>query len=223
MSITNSYRKRSWTANTVRAESGGMTTSPLLSRCLGDLTVPAIGYGAMVLSPAVYGEINDERALAALRHALDAGATIVDTSDAYGINGHNETAHRPRDRRRLGDLLVATKFGLNVPEGAEQHRFPVGYAFGELAVNGVGIVAWSPLGGGFLTGTVSTLGENDFRHNAPPLQSDNLGRVARQIGRPVGRLRQRERAFLPARQRRAGKRCIHNPAIQVVDPKGSRR
>jgi aryl-alcohol dehydrogenase-like predicted oxidoreductase len=40
---------------------------------------------------------------------------------------------------------------------------------------GVGIVAWSPLGGGFLTGTVTQLGDGDFRTNAPRFQGDNLG------------------------------------------------
>ncbi|MBF8189294.1 aldo/keto reductase [Nonomuraea sp. K274] len=39
---------------------------------------------------------------------------------------------------------------------------------------GVGIVAWSPLGNGFLTGTVSALGEGDFRHNAPRFSAGNL-------------------------------------------------
>jgi aryl-alcohol dehydrogenase-like predicted oxidoreductase len=39
---------------------------------------------------------------------------------------------------------------------------------------GIGIVAWSPLGGGFLTGTVTELGEADFRHNAPRFRGDNL-------------------------------------------------
>jgi aryl-alcohol dehydrogenase-like predicted oxidoreductase len=39
---------------------------------------------------------------------------------------------------------------------------------------GVGIVAWSPLGGGFLTGTVTGLTDSDFRHNAPRFRGDNL-------------------------------------------------
>src|SRR5690606_7587064 len=38
----------------------------------------------------------------------------------------------------------------------------------------VGIVAWSPLGAGFLTGTVSALGDGDFRHNAPRFAPANL-------------------------------------------------
>jgi aryl-alcohol dehydrogenase-like predicted oxidoreductase len=39
---------------------------------------------------------------------------------------------------------------------------------------GVGIVAWSPLGGGFLTGTVTNLGDADFRNNAPRFQAEIL-------------------------------------------------
>jgi aryl-alcohol dehydrogenase-like predicted oxidoreductase len=177
-----------------------------------------------------------------------------------------------RDRR--DEVVLATKFGFRIPEGAPAHRFPVGYAYGELAVNadprhvrayaeqslrglgtdridlyyphfpdpevpladtvgavaelvdaglvrhlglsnvtaaqvreahavhpvaavqtewsmwrpvdpellattrelGIGVVAWSPLGGGFLTGTVTALGEGDFRHNAPRFAGDALAR-----------------------------------------------
>src|SRR5436853_7644870 len=66
----------------------GMNTLP--SRHLGALTVPAIGFGAMVLSPGMYGEIDESGALRALGAALDSGATFVDTSDGYGPGGHNE-------------------------------------------------------------------------------------------------------------------------------------
>jgi aryl-alcohol dehydrogenase-like predicted oxidoreductase len=248
-----------------------MTANPLPTRSLGDLTVPAIGYGAMVLSPGMYGDIDDDRALAALGHAMDGGATFVDTSDYYG-EGKNELLVGRAIAGRRDEVVVATKFGLNIADGAEVHRVPVGYAFGDLEVNadpryvrgyaetslrrlgtdridlyylhfpdpqvpiedtigavadlvadglvrhvgvsnvnvdqlrrahaahpvaavqvewsmwkpipadlpaaagdvGAGIVAWSPLGGGFLTGTVTGLGEGDFRHNAPRFQGDNL-------------------------------------------------
>jgi aryl-alcohol dehydrogenase-like predicted oxidoreductase len=43
---------------------------------------------------------------------------------------------------------------------------------------GVGIVAWGPLGNGFLTGKVHELDEGDFRHNAPRFQAENLRRNA---------------------------------------------
>ena len=39
---------------------------------------------------------------------------------------------------------------------------------------GVGIVAWSPLGGGFLTGGVTAVREGDFRRNAPRFSAENL-------------------------------------------------
>ncbi|MGN9843546.1 aldo/keto reductase [Nonomuraea sp. H19] len=242
------------------------------TRQLGSLQVPAIGYGAMVLSPGIYGDIDDTRAQAALKAALDAGATHVDSSDAYGVDSHNERLVGRAIKGRRDEVVVATKFGLAIPEGEPSRPHPVGYAFGELHVNadprlvrryaerslrnldtdvidlyylhypdpgvpiedtvgamaglvrdglikhiglsnvtagqlraahavhpvsavqnewsmwrpvdpgllatarelGVGIVAWSPLGTGFLTGTVQSLGENDFRHNAPRFSAENL-------------------------------------------------
>ncbi|MGP3931079.1 aldo/keto reductase [Nonomuraea sp. KM88] len=242
------------------------------TRTLGDLQVPAIGFGAMVLSPGMYGDIDDDRAETALRAALDAGGTHVDTSDAYGPDGHNERLVGRAIKGRRDEVVVATKFGLAIPEGEPSRAHPVGYAFNELRVNaeprlvrryaehslrnlgtdvidlyyahypdpgvpieetvgamaglvrdglirhvglsnvtaaqlraahavhpvsavqnewsmwrhvdpdllatarelGVGIVAWSPLGSGFLTGTVQSLGEDDFRHNAPRFDAGNL-------------------------------------------------
>ncbi|MGP3916818.1 aldo/keto reductase [Nonomuraea sp. 10N515B] len=242
------------------------------TRQLGNLQVPAIGYGAMVLSPGIYGDIDDTRAEAALKAALDGGATHVDTSDAYGVDGHNERLVGRAIKGRREEVVVATKFGLAIPEGEQSRSQPVGFAFGELRVNaeprlvrryaerslrnldtdvidlyyahypdpgvpiedtvgamadlvrdglikhvglsnvtaaqlraahavhpvtavqnewsmwrpvdpgllsaardlGVGIVAWSPLGTGFLTGTVQSLSEGDFRHNAPRFSADNL-------------------------------------------------
>jgi aryl-alcohol dehydrogenase-like predicted oxidoreductase len=39
---------------------------------------------------------------------------------------------------------------------------------------GVGIVAWSPLGSGFLTGTVHQVTEDDFRRHLPRFEAANL-------------------------------------------------
>lgn len=107
----------------------------LPTRTLGGLTVPAIGYGAMVLSPGMYGEIDDAAAGRALRAAFDAGATFVDTADGYGPDGHNERLVGAALRGRRDEIVVATKFGFRIPASAQAHRFPVEYAFGELAVN----------------------------------------------------------------------------------------
>ncbi|MFK4065039.1 aldo/keto reductase [Streptomyces sp. NPDC029674] len=248
------------------------STQSLPTRKLGGLEVSALGYGAMVLSPGVYGEVDDERAERALLAAVDAGATIIDTSDGYGADGHNERLIGRALRGRRDQVAIATKFGFRLPEGVEPHPFPIGYAFGELAVNadpkhvrgyaeaslrglgtdyidlyyphfpdpqipleetvgavaelvrdglvrhlglsnvtaaqlraahavhpvaavqiewsmwkpaepgllaaarelGVGLVPWSPLGAGFLTGTVGRVAEGDFRQNAPRFDAANL-------------------------------------------------
>ena len=39
---------------------------------------------------------------------------------------------------------------------------------------GIAMVPWSPLGGGFLTGTVDELEEDDFRQNNPRYAGENL-------------------------------------------------
>lgn len=39
---------------------------------------------------------------------------------------------------------------------------------------GIALVPWSPLGGGFLTGEVKSLSEDDFRHNNPRFAGENL-------------------------------------------------
>lgn len=243
----------------------------LPARSLGGLEVSALGFGAMVLSPGVYGEIDDERGERALLAAVEAGATLIDTADGYGADGHNERLIGKALRGRRDEVAIATKFGFRLPEGVEPHPFPVGFAFGELAVNadpkqvrgyaeaslrelgtdridlyyphfpdpqvpledtvgavadliqdglvrylglsnvtagqlraahavhpvaavqtewsmwrpadpellaaarelGVGLVAWSPLGAGFLTGTVSEVKEGDFRQQMPRFAAEN--------------------------------------------------
>lgn len=241
-------------------------------RSLGGLDVPAIGFGAMVLSPGMYGEIDDDRGVAAIEAAITAGGTFIDTSDAYGDAGHNERLVGRAIRGRRDEITLATKFGLAIRDGAEGHSLKVGFAFEELLVNaepkyirgyaesslrnlgtdvidlyylhfpdpqvpiedsvgamaelvadgkvrhlgvsnvtpdelrrahavhpisavqtewsmwrpvdpsllevarelGVGVVPWSPLGAGFLTGTVQQPGADDFRNNAPRFDSASL-------------------------------------------------
>ena len=81
-----------------------------------------IGIGCMRLSTTA--DRDDERAVAVLHAALDAGATFLDTADAYCLDdsevGHNERliaralASWSGDRSRIG---VATKGGLTRPGG----------------------------------------------------------------------------------------------------------
>lgn len=80
------------------------------SRTIGTVTVSAIGLGGMPMS--IEGRPDEERSIATIHAALDAGVTLIDTADAYHVKageaGHNERliakagrrpgAHRVRDR-----------------------------------------------------------------------------------------------------------------------------
>jgi aryl-alcohol dehydrogenase-like predicted oxidoreductase len=64
----------------------------------------------MALS-GTYGEAHDEEGIATIHAALDAGISLIDTGDFYGM-GHNELlisrALAERDRSKL---LISVKFG----------------------------------------------------------------------------------------------------------------
>ena len=98
-----------------------MTTMP--TRRLGGLRVSAIGLGEMPMSLA--GRPDEARSIRTIHAALDAGVTLIDTADAYCLDG-SEIGHGerlvgkaldawPGDRDRV---LVATKGG-HTREGRE--------------------------------------------------------------------------------------------------------
>ena len=85
-------------------------------RRIGDWHVSAIGLGAMPMS--VRDTNDEERGVATIHAALDAGVTLIDTADAYSIDeasfGHNEELIARALREYAGatdDVLVATKGG----------------------------------------------------------------------------------------------------------------
>src|SRR5579884_55114 len=72
--------------------------------------VSRVGLGAMALS-GTYGEATDDEGIATIRGALDAGITLVDTGDFYGM-GHNELLiSRALEGRRREEVLISVKFG----------------------------------------------------------------------------------------------------------------
>ena len=78
---------------------------------LGDeLTVSAIGFGAMALTP-VYGEVDDTESLATLNHCIDVGVTFIDTANVYG-GGANEQLIAKLLANRRDEVTLATKFGI---------------------------------------------------------------------------------------------------------------
>jgi aryl-alcohol dehydrogenase-like predicted oxidoreductase len=91
--------------------------TPVQKRRIGDVTVSAIGLGAMPLSTKS-DRPSREEAVGVVHAALDAGVTLIDTADAYAHDesefGHNETlvaealaSYGPG----AVDVLVATKGG----------------------------------------------------------------------------------------------------------------
>jgi aryl-alcohol dehydrogenase-like predicted oxidoreductase len=81
--------------------------------------VGVLGLGCMGMSPGTYGPADEAESIATIRAAVDAGITLIDTGDFYGM-GHNEMLIRralegtPRDR-----VVISVKFGaLRDPAGA---------------------------------------------------------------------------------------------------------
>ncbi|MGC5035164.1 aldo/keto reductase [Streptomyces sp. DT190] len=82
--------------------------------------VSALGLGCMGMS-ALYGEADRAESIATLHAALEAGVTLLDTGDFYGM-GHNEMligeALRTAPAARREQALTSVKFGaLRGPDG----------------------------------------------------------------------------------------------------------
>jgi aryl-alcohol dehydrogenase-like predicted oxidoreductase len=79
----------------------------------GGPVVSRVGLGLMGMS-GIYGQADDAESLATIRAAVDAGITLLDTGDFYGM-GHNELLLRDALRRGRGiprdSVFIQVKFG----------------------------------------------------------------------------------------------------------------
>ncbi|MGW4891848.1 aldo/keto reductase [Kitasatospora sp. NPDC004240] len=86
------------------------THAPLRTLGANGLTTSAIGLGCMGMSD-LYGPADETESTATIHAALDAGVTLLDTGDFYGM-GHNELlireALRGRDR---SEVQISVKYG----------------------------------------------------------------------------------------------------------------
>ncbi|HLM50803.1 MAG TPA: aldo/keto reductase [Solirubrobacteraceae bacterium] len=72
--------------------------------------VSALGLGCMGMSD-VYGPVSERECIATIHAAIDAGITLLDTGDFYGM-GHNEMLiGRALADRRREDVAISVKFG----------------------------------------------------------------------------------------------------------------
>ena len=78
------------------------------------LRIPAIGLGCDGMS-GIYGPADEAESIATIHAALDAGVTLIDTGDFYGM-GHNELligealrAARPRQGRAEREVRRAAR------------------------------------------------------------------------------------------------------------------
>jgi aryl-alcohol dehydrogenase-like predicted oxidoreductase len=94
--------------------------STLPQRTLGSTgpTVSALGLGLMGMSD-LYGPADEAESIATIQAALDAGVTLLDTGDFYGM-GHNEMLLRDALKGgRREQAVISVKFGvLRGPDGS---------------------------------------------------------------------------------------------------------
>ena len=79
--------------------------------------VSQFGLGCMAMSD-MYGPSDESESIATIHAALDAGITMLDTGDFYGM-GHNEMLIRRAIEGRRKDVFLAVKFGaVRGPDGS---------------------------------------------------------------------------------------------------------
>jgi aryl-alcohol dehydrogenase-like predicted oxidoreductase len=86
---------------------------------MGDMTYRPLGRSGLMVSAVGLGtnafgsRIDGRQAKAVVDAAVDAGVTLFDTADTYGVGASEELLGRALGRRR-DDVVLATKFGMDM-------------------------------------------------------------------------------------------------------------
>jgi aryl-alcohol dehydrogenase-like predicted oxidoreductase len=136
-----------------------------------NLEVSAIGLGCMGMSFS-YGPAKDKQEMISLlRKAVDRGITFFDTAEVYG----------PFTNEKLvGEALAPFRGRVTIALQSEYSlwtRAPEQEVIPTLEELGIGFVTYSPLGKGFLTGTIgenAKFGGDDFRSSLPRFAPEAL-------------------------------------------------
>ncbi|MBW2443044.1 MAG: aldo/keto reductase [Deltaproteobacteria bacterium] len=103
-----------------------------------------------------------------IEETVEAMAAAVRAGKVRYLGLSNVTADQVR-RAHAVHPIAAVQFEYSLwRREVETEMLPI---LRELAI---ALVPWSPLGGGFLTGTIGALEEDDFRNNNPRFQGDNF-------------------------------------------------
>ena len=86
------------------------------TRKLGPLTVSVVGLGCNNFG----GRLDEAATRAVVDAALEAGATFLDTADIYGNHGGSEELLGRVLQGRRDEVVLATKFGKEMGDGAER-------------------------------------------------------------------------------------------------------
>ena len=80
------------------------------------MMVSEVGFGALPIGGRMWGPVDDEQSLAALRRAFESGVNFFDTADVYG-HGHSEELVGRAFATCRANVLIATKVGFDFRAG----------------------------------------------------------------------------------------------------------
>ncbi|KAI8566905.1 hypothetical protein RHMOL_Rhmol02G0078700 [Rhododendron molle] len=161
------------------------------------LEVSAQGLGCMSMSSGFYGSGKPEADMIDLIHrAIDSGITFLDTSDCYGPHTNEALLGKMGELKKLVEEGKIKYVGLSEASASTIRRAHAVLPITAVQIEwslwtrdveeeiiptcqelGIGIVAYSPLGRGFLSSgakMVETLSTDDVRKDMPRFKPENL-------------------------------------------------
>ncbi len=81
-----------------------------------NLTVSRIGMGGCPMGGYGWGNVQEQELIDAVHAAIDAGITLFDTADTYGLGQSEKTLGKALGQHRK-DVVIASKFGVRVRDG----------------------------------------------------------------------------------------------------------